>query len=280
MMLRKLSTGSDKETADCYGRLWRGHRGLAREEKYHFQAMQEAFPEKIVRGSIGLEVGCGSGWDAFTMASVNPGTSIISLDLSDGVYTAKEVNKDMRNVLVIKASAEALPLKSGVCDFVYSFGVLHHLADPMKGFSEISRVLKIGAPCFVYLYEDHRRNPLKYCGIKLTSCLRRITTRLPPQVTAFFSCLLSPIIVILFSYPARVFKRFKPTYWIYELIPFNFGTGLFSLRGDLYDRFAAPIEHRFNDGQVRDAFLDNGFSNIRITRLKATAGYAARGTKR
>jgi len=279
MMLRKLSTGIDEETADCYGRLWRAHRALPREQNYHFQAMQEVFPEKIVRGGIGLEVGCGSGWDTFAMASSNPGTRMIALDISDGVFTAKEVNKDLQNVLVIRASACELPIKSGTCDFVYSFGVLHHLADPMIGFSEISRVLKIGAPFFVYLYEDHRQNPLKYCGIKLTSWLRKITTRFPPRAVAFFSCLLSPVIVILFSYPAMVFKRFKPTYWIYDLMPFNFGTGLFSLRGDLYDRFAAPLEHRFSDGQVRDAFLKNGFSNIRVTRLKAAAGYAAQAVK-
>ena len=86
----------EQQTAKCYGRLWRGHLGRPREDKYHFQAMQEVFPEKIVRGKVGLEVGCGSGWDAFTMATDNPGTSVISLDISDGVYTAQEVNKGLR----------------------------------------------------------------------------------------------------------------------------------------------------------------------------------------
>lgn len=281
MMLRKASSGSglDKETADCYGRLWRRHRGLARDQRYHFQAMQEVFPEKIARPGLGLEVGCGSGWDTYSMGSAEPDTRIIALDISDGVYTAKDVNKDLRNVYVIKASAQELPLKSGSCDFVYSFGVLHHLADPMKGFSEIARVLKKGAPCFVYLYEDHRGNPLKYIGIKFVNCLRMLTTRLPPRAIDFFSCLLSPLIVILFSYPARACKLFKHTYWIYELMPFNFGTGLFSLRGDLYDRFAAPVERRFSRQQLRDIFMANGLKDAFITRLVDTAGFAARAYK-
>jgi len=42
-------------------------------------------------------------------------------------------------------------------------------------------------------------------------------------------------------------------------MPFDFGTGLFSLRGDLYDRFNAPIEHRFRARQAKDLFVKSGF---------------------
>lgn len=63
-------------------------------------------------------------------------------------------------------------------------------------------------------------------------------------------------------------------------MPFNFGTSLFSLKGDIYDRFFVPIEHRFSCKALYEILKEYNFYNIQITKLKATAGWVTWGYKK
>jgi len=187
-------------TADRYGFLWSRHESGRLEQKYHFDYMQEVIPEKIVRGSVGLDMGCGNGLDVFNIARNNSSVHIVGMDISDGIYTASHFNRDIKNVTLIKGSASNIPLKNEACDFVYSFGVLHHMSDYKRGFSEMTRVLKQGSPCFLYLYEDHAENVIKHLGIKIISFIRKVTVAMPARILYGIAFLLSPICIFAFSY--------------------------------------------------------------------------------
>ena len=269
-----------KKTGDIYGFLWRtsGTRQAA-SPGLHFNKMQEVIPQSIVRGKIGIEIGSGNGEDTCFMAKNNPAVKVISLDLSDGIYMTRNLARDLKNIALLKASALSLPLKNDTFDFAYSFGVLHHTSNPLIGLREIARTLKDGAPAYLYLYEDHAENFPKYLAIKMINFLRIFTTRLPPKALFIFSFLASPFIVVFFTYPAVIFRKFKFTRKLSDKMPFNFGTHLFSLTGDLYDRLGAPIEYRFSRQGVNKLFSESGFSNISITRLKESAGWIAWGYK-
>ena len=141
-------------------------------------------------------------------------------------------------------------------------------------------MLKKSAPVFLYLYEDHSENPIKYAAIRIVSIVRLVTVRMYPGILYALSLLCSPLVFILFTLPAKILKKFKGTKKLSESMPFNFGDSLFSLAGDLYDRFAAPIEHRFSREQVKNLFEKRGFSGINITRLTATSGWVAWGYKK
>ncbi len=104
--------------------------------------------------------------------------------------------------------------------------------------------------------------------------------KFPPKIIYAISCLLSPFVFIIFSLPSKILKKFKATEGFANKIPFNFGTSFFSLRGDLYDRFAVPIEHRFNRQEVYDMFAKCGFFKITITKLNDIAGWVGWGYKR
>lgn len=268
-----------RNTMQRYSLLWSKYNNVPPPVQYHFDTVQELIPEKIVRGALGLEIGCGCGWDTHIMAKNNHSVRIIGLDISDGVYTASRINSNLKNVNIIKGSAADIPLKDASCDFVYSFGVLHHMPDYRKGFLEISRVLKPESPCFLYLYEDHSENIIKYFSIKIIRLIRKLTVRIPPWMLYIICCVMSPVFFIIFSLPAKFFKIFKLTHKLYQKMPFNFGTHLFSLSGDLYDRFATPIEHRFNKKEILELFKKNGFSNVIIDRIQSIAGWVAWGTK-
>jgi len=201
------------------------------------------------------------------------------MDISDGVYKTKEFSQGLENVFVIKGSVLDLPIKNNIFDFAYSFGVLHHVSDSERGLKEITRTLKKGAPVFLYLYEDHSENRIKYYTLKLVTVLRKFTVKIPPKILYGISYLISPIMVILFSYPARIFNRFRILKPLSEKMPFNFGTHLFSLVGSLYDRFSVPIENRFSRQEAFDLLSKNKFTKVKINRLRTKAGWVVWGHK-
>lgn len=268
------------DTIRKYSFLWSKSRHTKLFEKYHFNAMQEILPEKIVTGSIGLDLGCGSGEDTFIMAKNNPSVRIIGMDISEGAYVASRLSSSLKNAIILRGTGSSIPLKNETCDFVYSFGVLHHMHDYKKGLLEIFRVLKKRSPFFLYLYEDHTGSPLKYVGVKIIAIIRKITVKIPPRILYVLSYAISPVLVLLFSYPAKIFKRFKLTYGLYEKTPFNFGHSLFSLKGDIYDRFATPTEIRFNPRTIYKIFSESGFTDVKTTKLKARAGWVVWGYKK
>jgi len=268
------------KTKKNYSFLWTRDSDILPQNRWHFNSMQEVINESIVRGITGIDVGSGCGYDTYIMAKNNPSVRIVSLDLSDGVYSCKGLTSAFRNVMIIKSSVLDTPIKDDIFDFAYCYGVLHHTSDPTRGLREIRRILKKDAPVFLYLYEDHSDNAIKYFGVKIVTLIRKITIRIPTRLLYFISCLVSPFIVLVFSYPAKLFRRFKLTYGLYEKMPFNFGNGLFSLRGDIFDRLGTPIEHRFSKKEVVIMLSSCGFYNVSITKLKDTAGLVVWGYKK
>lgn len=267
------------ETEKRYGYLWTREGALKPAEKWHFNNMQKVIDEPIVRGDIGIDVGSGCGFDSFIMARDNPSVRIVSVDISDGVFAAKGFSSALKNINIIKSSILDIPLKDNVFDFAYSFGVLHHTVDPKRCLTEIARILKKGRPVFLYLYEAHTDNIFKYAGIKIVELVRLITVKLPPDVLYGLCWFFSPLIYLAFSIPAKILRRFEATRKFAGKIPFNFGKGFLSLRGDLYDRFSAPVERRFTKEDVIGLLKEGGFFKIRITKLEETAGWVAWGYK-
>ena len=267
-----------KKTEDTYGFLWKEIKNTQPED-WHYNSMQDLIKEPIVRGTKGIDIGSGCGYDTYIMAKNNPLVKIVSLEISAGVYKNRQLTSGLENVWIIRGSALNIPIADSTFDFAYSFGVLHHTTDPALGVREIARVIKKDAPAYLYLYEDHAENRIKHGALIFINALRKITTKMSPRILYIFSFLASPFVVILFTIPYKVLKKFKITRTLSERMPFNFGTNLFSLTGDLYDRFGAPIECRFSRQEVFDLLKHNGFVNISLSRMKSTAGWVAWGYK-
>jgi ubiquinone/menaquinone biosynthesis C-methylase UbiE len=92
-----------------------------------------------------LDLGCGSGVDVAEFARY--GADVIGVD-----WTEIATRLASRYVDTARADATFLPFKDESFDLVYSFGVLHHIADMDSAMVEIRRVLKKGGEVFAMLY--------------------------------------------------------------------------------------------------------------------------------
>ena len=110
-----------------------------------------------------LEIGCGNGADGTLFAQA--GARYTGVDLT---HAAVDSARKHFGVLGLQGNfqienAERLSFPDEHFDFVYSYGVLHHTANPTKAFSEVRRVLKPGGKAVLMLY--HRRSFNYYARI-------------------------------------------------------------------------------------------------------------------
>jgi len=271
----------NSHTAKTYGFLWNKERKNGRlPAGHHYDKMQEVAPFSITTGKLGLEGGCGNGYDLHILATRHPDVDFVGLDLSDGIYNAGKNCKDMKNVHFVKASLTDLPFKNDVFDFAYSYGAIHHTPEPEGCFAEMERALKNGSRLTVYLYEKHEKNPFKYHALFIVKLIRIGTTRIPKKILYALCFMLSPVVYAVFSLPAKIFSHFEKTKNFCDKIPFNFAEGPFSLAGDLYDRFGAPIEYRYTREETEGLFKKAHFKDVNVTKIKDIAGWVAWGTKK
>jgi len=105
-----------------------------------------------------LVVGCGTGYEAVIMQELL-GCQVFGVDVNQQYETWMRSFTQLQNYDGI-----ALPFKSNVFDAIYSFHVLEHACDPALLLSEISRVLKPGAPAYIGV--PNRSRMLAYFGVR------------------------------------------------------------------------------------------------------------------
>jgi ubiquinone/menaquinone biosynthesis C-methylase UbiE len=142
--------GDDLYFRDLESQRYRSHRHLLP----WIRAME---PGKSV-----LEIGSGVGLDTYTMAT--HGLQVTAVDLTEvAVQTArKRFLRHRVSARFLVADACELPFPGNSFDYVYSFGVLHHVADTEKSIREVHRLLKPGGQARIMLYSRHSLNELAH----------------------------------------------------------------------------------------------------------------------
>jgi ubiquinone/menaquinone biosynthesis C-methylase UbiE len=162
---------ADKGTATFYEQ----YRRFRYRVEWHIPLL---VPFSETRNKTVLEIGCGNGADGTLFAQA--GARYTGVDLTDAA-----VNSARKHFSVLGLSgtfqienAEHLSLPNDHFDFVYSYGVLHHTADPSSTFREVHRVLKPGGRAVLMLYHKHSFNYyVRILGYMRARLLWRILSR-------------------------------------------------------------------------------------------------------
>jgi SAM-dependent methyltransferase len=216
------------------------------------------------RGVV-LDAGCGDGLDLVNHAS-RPGVEVIGVDLSDGgCQTSAARIRGFGTAHVVQADLRRLPFADGLFDRVYSYGVLHHLATPEPAAAELARVSRRDAELAIYLYEDFsERSPLWRALLAIVNRSRAVTTQLPPRLLYALCCVGSPRAFLFLTVPHRVLRHVPGLKSFAASLPYRHGRGPFTLIGDLYDRFSAPVEHRYSRHTARNLMAGAGLTVTKV----------------
>jgi SAM-dependent methyltransferase len=138
------------------------------------EANRAAVHDKVV-----LDIGCGSGTSGALFGYL--GAHYIGVDHSR--HAAAQALRNLRAVdgdgFTAQGNAEALPIRDGSVDVVYSNGVLHHTPNFLTAVDEAYRVLKPGGKAIIALYATYSTQfgVTRLLGVLKGHITRRAQTR-------------------------------------------------------------------------------------------------------
>jgi SAM-dependent methyltransferase len=97
-------------------------------------------------GGTALDLGCGTGRALpILRAAIGPDGHVIGIDATPEMLA--EVVRRGRSgcALLILGDAARVPVADRCCDAIFAAGLLHHLADPIAGLREVTRIARPGA---------------------------------------------------------------------------------------------------------------------------------------
>ena len=142
-------------------------------ERYRLQRHIPAMIDAIAwRGKRVLEIGTGVGTDARRIIGRGGIYTGVNVDAGSTHATASALHSFGLPGGVLQADATALRFPDASFDFVYTFGVLHHIPNVERAIAHIRRVLKPGGEVVAMLYN---RTSINY-GVEI-KYLRKIGAR-------------------------------------------------------------------------------------------------------
>jgi SAM-dependent methyltransferase len=248
-----------RRTQALFGDEWQRFPELLRVHADIFQWYFEGDGPMAWTGLRVLDAGCGMGrWLHFAREQ---GARIVGMDVSAAVEVAAQ--REGAAADFVQADLRRPPFMADAFDLVYSFGVVHHLADPAAAVRSLATLVRPGGTLRLYVYrsladEGSARRAL----LAAVTTVRAVTTRLPPDVLHAFSWAVSAVATTAFLVPRRALRRSRwgdrlTRGWPlvqYTDVPFRM------LVAEQFDRFGAPLEGRYRrnevEGWLRGAGLD------------------------
>ena len=110
-----------------------------------------------------IDMGCGTGEYALWYAAQGAG-DVVGIDMSPGSLSVARQRKEeskLENVSFQSMDLLKCDFPDNSFDYSYSVGVLHHTADPLRGFRHLARVTRPGGVVVVSLYSKYSRRLLR-----------------------------------------------------------------------------------------------------------------------
>ena len=120
--------------------------------------------ERLERpGATVLIAGCGTGQETCHLASAFPNADFLAIDITRASLAyaiGKAEFYDLKNITYRQADILELGTLDRTFDYIQSFGVLHHMDDPEKGWATLVSLLKPDGIMFIGLYSSTARRSI------------------------------------------------------------------------------------------------------------------------
>lgn len=247
--------GTLVDTLRAFGEEWQRFPELMKAHERMFAWYFEGPEEVRWDGLHVLDAGCGMGrWLHFARRA---GAQVVGLDLSPAIEVAAQREGEAADF--VQADLLSPPFPPASFDLVYSFGVLHHLEDPVSGVRALAALVRPGGELRFYVYRslEDESGPRRAL-LRVVTLLRRITTRFPAAALHAFSWAVAATATALFLFPRRVLRGWPAGERLtrdlplvhYADVPFRL------LVAEQFDRFGAPIERRYRREEI-EGWLEN-----------------------
>lgn len=217
----------------------------------------------MLKDKLVLDAGCGAGRHA--KRSAGAGAKVIGMDLSTAVDAAHENTKSNPDICIIQADICNPPFEKNTFDFIYSFGVLHHLPQPSEGFSALSRLLKANGNMMIWVYSSERKR-----SRRIIELLRKATTKMPERPLQGFSFLCALFDYYLLINPYKIaaknkrletFLKPRVSSRVVDYAKYDFHVTVV----DWFDRLAAPVSHYHSREELEAWYGKAGFAEFSVT---------------
>ena len=219
---------------------------------------------RFTAASVVLDAGCGAGRWAAEVAARGP--RVIAMDLGLSVEVAARSAASDR-IAFLQGDVHAVPLRADAVDWAYSLGVLHHVADPLRGLRSVAHAVRSGGDVLIYLYYALDQRPLLYRALfRAVDLVRRGVSRLPRRPAHA----VATAIAVLVYWPLARLSRVLAAVGLRRVadgLPLSFYRDLpfRVMRNDSLDRFGTTVEQRFTRAAMRDLLAAAGLGAIRFS---------------
>jgi SAM-dependent methyltransferase len=246
---------SQAQTARNFGEQWQVFDHVADYHQQQFLDWLAPVDPSFVAGKVVLEAGCGKGRHTRLIAEWGA-AEVIAIDVSEAIDAAARNTQDLPNVHLIQADIDRLPLRRAV-DYAFSVGVLHHLADPARGFASLVGAIRPGGTISIWVYGREKNGWIVH---GLDPLRKRLTSRVSPGTLYRLSLLPAFLLILLLRI---VYRPLRGTHWQKRLfygayLGYIAGFPFREIHNIVHDHLTAPVAFYLREGEVRDWFRKAG----------------------
>lgn len=243
----------------------------------NFRDLAEPLQPGDFLGKLTLDAGCGFG--RHTVHAARYGAEVVALDSSvDAVESCARNTRTMTRVHVIQGDLHQPPLREGLFDIVYCFGVLHHLEHPRAAFTTLGALTRPGGYLALWVY-GARQGLTRHAS----NALRGMTTNLEAPELQRFSRWLARGLRLFSHTPYKLLGQVPVAGNIVSHLPVHdHAQWPFEVVvADIFDRLSIPVRHWFTGEELETWLMEEGYANIRVTRrVRNNETFRALGQRR
>ncbi|MEJ7583479.1 MAG: class I SAM-dependent methyltransferase [Acidimicrobiales bacterium] len=236
-------TASAERTRASFGYEWTSFDGVHDEDETYWQRYVAGVPLDRLDGLLGLDAGCGMArYSRFSAAHLR---HLVCMDASSAAIVAARTLRDVPRTSVVRGDLTEPPFPAESFGFIQSFGVLHHLEDPVAGFHRLLTLLGPGGLMALYVYSRPEQWGVRSVALRAAAVLRCGAVHLPFSVLRVASWPTAVLLYGLVVVPGAAAQRRGRARLASLPLQAYRGKPLHTLWLDTFDRLSAPVEHRY-----------------------------------